>query len=157
MDIMELGAIGELVGGVAVIASLVFVGIQVRQNNRLVANSVAQAARDETSNMFRTLSADPETTHFYLDGLSEDYSDPRDRIRFDMIVAQVFRGSEGLYQRYEEGELSREMFESYERTFAPIFRQPGGLACWGRRHQEFTPRFIEYIDRNVIPRSTEER
>jgi hypothetical protein len=29
MDIMELGAIGELVGGVAVIASPVFVGLQV--------------------------------------------------------------------------------------------------------------------------------
>ncbi len=34
MDIMELGAIGELVGGVAVIASLVYVGLQVRQNTR---------------------------------------------------------------------------------------------------------------------------
>jgi hypothetical protein len=29
MNIMELGAIGELVGGVAVIASLIYVGLQV--------------------------------------------------------------------------------------------------------------------------------
>ena len=36
MDIMELGAIGELVGGVAVIASLVYVGLQVRQNTKAV-------------------------------------------------------------------------------------------------------------------------
>ncbi len=35
MDILELGAIGELVGGLAVIGSLIFVGLQVRQNNRL--------------------------------------------------------------------------------------------------------------------------
>ncbi len=34
MDIMELGAIGELVGCVAVVASLVYVGLQVRQSNR---------------------------------------------------------------------------------------------------------------------------
>ena len=34
MNIMELGAIGELVGGLAVIASLVYVGVQVRQNTR---------------------------------------------------------------------------------------------------------------------------
>ena len=33
MNIMELGAIGELVGGVAVIASLIYVGAQVRQGN----------------------------------------------------------------------------------------------------------------------------
>ena len=42
MDIMELGAIGELVGGVAVVASLIFVGVQVRQNAR----SVRHAAQD---------------------------------------------------------------------------------------------------------------
>ena len=33
MDIMELGAIGELVGGVAVVGPLLFVGFQVRQSN----------------------------------------------------------------------------------------------------------------------------
>ena len=32
MDIMELGAIGELVGGVAVIGSLIYVGLQVRHS-----------------------------------------------------------------------------------------------------------------------------
>ena len=34
MDIMELGAIGELVGGVAVIGSLIFVGIQLRTTTK---------------------------------------------------------------------------------------------------------------------------
>ena len=34
MNIMELGAMGELVGGVAVIASLLYVGLQVRQSVR---------------------------------------------------------------------------------------------------------------------------
>ena len=32
MDILELGAAGELVGGVAVVASLVYVGLQIRHN-----------------------------------------------------------------------------------------------------------------------------
>ena len=36
MNILELGAIGELVGGVAVIASLIYVGLQVRQNTRVM-------------------------------------------------------------------------------------------------------------------------
>ncbi len=33
MNIMELGAIGELVGGVAVIASLIYLSLQIRQSN----------------------------------------------------------------------------------------------------------------------------
>lgn len=32
MDITTLGAVGELVGGVAVVASLIYVGLQVHQN-----------------------------------------------------------------------------------------------------------------------------
>ncbi len=36
MNIMGLGAIGELVGGVAVIASLVYVGFQVKQYTNTV-------------------------------------------------------------------------------------------------------------------------
>ena len=36
MDIMELGAIGELVGGVAVIGSLLYLALQVRHGNSLV-------------------------------------------------------------------------------------------------------------------------
>ena len=42
MDIMELGAIGELVGGVAVIASLLYVGFQVRQSTSVAKGELAQ-------------------------------------------------------------------------------------------------------------------
>ena len=35
MDIMELGAIGELVGGVAVLATLIYLALQVRHGNSL--------------------------------------------------------------------------------------------------------------------------
>ena len=51
MDIMELGAIGELVGGLAVIASLVYVGVQVRQNTFAVRASAAQAFADSINGM----------------------------------------------------------------------------------------------------------
>ena len=45
MNIMELGAIGELVGGVAVIGSLIYVGLQVRQSNAQAvrANQIAKS------------------------------------------------------------------------------------------------------------------
>ena len=46
MDIMELGAIGELVGALAVVASLLYVGTQVRQSNRQARDA---AARDVTT------------------------------------------------------------------------------------------------------------
>ncbi len=48
MDIMELGAIGEMVGGVAVLATLIYLAVQVRQGNK---TERAQAHRSWTREM----------------------------------------------------------------------------------------------------------
>ncbi len=54
MDIMELGAIGELVGGVAVIASLIYVGLQVRQGNQINrAESARAIVRDYNNFLYK--------------------------------------------------------------------------------------------------------
>lgn len=39
MTILELGAIGELVGGTAVVATLIYLAVQVRQNTRSIENA----------------------------------------------------------------------------------------------------------------------
>lgn len=52
IDIMELGAIGELVGGLAVVGSLIYLAAQVRQSNRLEkAESSRAATRDYINTM----------------------------------------------------------------------------------------------------------
>ena len=43
MNIMELGAIGELVGGVAVIATLIYLAVQIRQGNQAGAREAHRA------------------------------------------------------------------------------------------------------------------
>jgi hypothetical protein len=58
MDIMELGAIGELVGGVAVIASLVYVGLQIRQNTGAMRAASAQNLVTVSTNGHFLLAAD---------------------------------------------------------------------------------------------------
>ena len=44
MDIMELGAIGELVGGVAVLLTLIYLALQVGQNVKQLKVSSLQTA-----------------------------------------------------------------------------------------------------------------
>ncbi len=53
MDIMELGAIGELVGGVAVVASLLFVGLQVRHSNKLASAETVRSFLHEYNAVMR--------------------------------------------------------------------------------------------------------
>lgn len=55
MDIMELRAPEELVGGVAVVAPLISVGLQVRQNTRAVQSTTHSQMLDDTTNIARLL------------------------------------------------------------------------------------------------------
>lgn len=73
MDIMELGAIGEFVSGVAVIGSLLFVGMQVRQSNhlakgaaetengRMMMDYLSVGARDDLSAIYYKVYFHPES------------------------------------------------------------------------------------------------
>ena len=60
MGIMELGAIGELVGGVAVIGSLIFVGLQIRQGNATDSLSASLGLQSSHNEMVRFLCADSD-------------------------------------------------------------------------------------------------
>ena len=56
MSILELGALGEFIGAIAVVISLVFVGLQVRQNTKMVKAQTAAVDR-QVSNEFADIAA----------------------------------------------------------------------------------------------------
>ncbi len=77
MNIMELGAIGELVGGVAVIGSLLYVGLQVRQSNERSRQTLelerAQANREMSGHFAEVLGSlrEPELMDLVQRGMSD--------------------------------------------------------------------------------------
>ena len=56
MNIMELGALGEFVGSVGVIATLVYLAVQIRQNSRQISENVKSLRRREMNETMQTYS-----------------------------------------------------------------------------------------------------
>ncbi len=149
MDIMELGAIGELVGGVAVIGSLIYVGLQVRHSNQIATNAAAQTFRQLSGDFVQGIYSDEGLAALYLAGCADrETLPPADRLRFDMMLNHMFRNLESQYLEHLDGHLDSEILLSYQRSFAPIFEQPGGMASWGRQRTQMTARFAEWVDRS---------
>ena len=55
-----IGAIGEVVGGVAVIATLLYLAVQIRQNARSVRNAASLSVNEGLAEINRRVSNDPE-------------------------------------------------------------------------------------------------
>ncbi len=154
MDIMELGAIGELVGGVAVIASLIYVGLQVRQSNEHAQQSIAmeqgQAGRETPGTFAQLTMTDPEfitvlqraTTQF--DGLS--HAD-QGRVAAWLTSLQFFVLSSFIAA--EEGLFKRDMADRMLAYFASYMKYPGLNKWWAHLSPYVQAEFVDAVEQQV--------
>ena len=106
MDIMELGAIGELVGGVAVIGSLLFVGLQIRQGNATDNLSAALGLQSSHNEMVNFLWQDPE---LLLEGLSNFNELPEtSRLKLAGSLYMLYSHAELVFQQQQKGLITPE-------------------------------------------------
>jgi len=149
MSIMELGAIGEFIGAFGVIASLVYVGLQVRQNTRAMrsetrlglANSMYQNHYDaalnvDMSRIIFTSATDPES-------MTND-----DLYRWTFWFQGTYHMLEGYYHEYQEGQLSKEFMERLDSWIAGQMQMEHFRAWWQseRTQNRYTESFLAYVD-----------
>ena len=85
-----IGAIGEVVGGVAVIATLLYLAVQIRQNARSVRNAASLSVNEGLAEINRRVSNDPEFADLWLRGL-KDYGGLTgvERMRFGSYALDI--------------------------------------------------------------------
>ncbi len=146
MDIMELGAIGELVGGVAVIATLLYLALQIRRS------SIAENARafESATNAWNLAAAnlleDTNLATFQL-GCSEYHTLPTgERFRFTLLVVQFLDRFDMMLHFEAPGIIESGYVSGYYGTLIHDFMQnPGFQAVWREEGNYFSPRLRRWM------------
>ena len=149
MDIMELGAIGEFVSGLAVIGSLLYVGIQLRQAKEVLRMESARSTSQEYRGFLFEL-MDPERMELFRRGLSHfDEMSPNDQARFHAYLTPVFIAAQNTFAMGQRGATERGMTDIVESFNWAALRSPGA-ASWWSSYKYFLPEdFVEYVDARV--------
>jgi hypothetical protein len=106
MDIMELGAIGELVGGIAVIASLIYVGLQVRQANRQARDEAARGVANQFDRYIETIVADPDVRAAWVIATGGTHGGPMrnprslDPDQLSLVAMVLYRALHQIHSHY---------------------------------------------------------
>jgi hypothetical protein len=106
-----IGALAEVFGAVAVIATLAYLAVQIRQNNRLIEASLAESHVSAANELPRIIASDADAADIFWRGLDTPRKDlpVEDVRRFDPMIFlytisayQAFRqdGEEGLARSY---------------------------------------------------------
>ncbi len=153
MDIIELGAIGELVGGVAVIGSLLFVGIQLRTTTKTLRAQSSYEAFSKANELNQVPISDPRLATIINDfedtGVADVDESSAAQLRY--FVRSAFMQWSAQQFLHQQGILDDAYWEKsleYARSFVGT---EFGAAWWAKDKNvgTYPPEFVRLIDRRA--------
>lgn len=154
MNIQDLGALGEVVGAIAVVVSLIYLATQIRQNTRQISMSVESARLAafertvESSNQAREiLFTNPEIADLFLRGLA-DYRNlqSRDRFRCNMLFRNLLSSIQGVYIRQMTMDPNAANPDGTRKTLAALFTSPGIRQWLEEVETDWRPEFARLVE-----------
>lgn len=149
MNWQAIAAISEIIGTIAVVVSLIYVAVQIRQNTAAL-NTDARAsflAALQTVNSFSLANSD--VVHRGL--FNGEELDGEDLTRFTTIVHSAFNAWEALYTEFLAGNVEPEYWEGKLRQIQWTLSRPSCRHAWDNFTHLFDERFVKYIERNIGP------
>jgi hypothetical protein len=138
-----LGAVGEVVGAIAVVVTLLYLTVQLRQNTRTVEHSIQRGVHEDAAEWMYKLVENPELTELYRSGLRGDDLSSNDRLRFAFLLSLMFLHWDHAY--------TSGAFDVVNNANIPgILARPGGAASWEMAtsgYMALNPDFVEHVNR----------
>jgi len=147
MDLEALGNLGEIIGGVAVIFSILYLARQINQSTGL-ARAENQRELLNTAHIWHPLATTPGLTAD-LRGAINRYSelDPDAQARFHHFMHPLVNHVEAVFRMHRQGLIEDDSCERWVAGLIGIIRTPGGSQWWEQVQGMFGPEFLEEIER----------
>ena len=114
MTIQDLGDIGDLIGGIAVVATLIYLAAQVRQNTAMITAQTVQASVDATQRVLLFRAEQPALRALFRKARTgEDLSQDELEVLASYLQA-VFMNFQARLMHHERGLFDQSVNESYE-------------------------------------------
>jgi hypothetical protein len=146
MSLSDLASLGSFVNGIAVLISLIYLSLQVRQTKRNQQIAIRHSRVSRIVELQLAL-ADPGVAGAWLHGSGspQEITPPELSQYINLCRALFFHFEDSFYQR-EEGLLNDEAFETVVAGARLSARSPGWRAAWRIARPNFDGRFLAFMD-----------
>lgn len=145
VDIQDLGSIGEVVGAIAVIATLVYLSRQIAQSNTATHRQMYSQAATAVSEFWLNLAREPELYELFRRMLTTpDQLQKHEVERAFLVLDSYLSLLEAYYLHNQEfGEVLSQ--DRWERVLRQLLHTEGGRMYWAKRKFAFHSDFAEYL------------
>jgi hypothetical protein len=146
MNWEAIAAIGEILGALAVVVTVAYLAVQVRQNTASVSTSTYESVVSGFNRINLSIAEDEELASLFQRGLYEpDSLTENEGVRFAFVMRAASNEFQKLIRLKETGALSAQEWERMGREAGQVFRTPGGR-IFREGHASYADLFEE-IDR----------
>ena len=156
MSLPDLASLGSFVSGIAVLGSLIFLYLQMRQIGAQIEQAernqraAIRAERTSRTTAAMTAMVEPSAADalFLGNAASEEMSATQVRQYFLYCLAR-FTNADDAFSQHAEGLLGDSAFNSFVATFKAALSTPGFRAAWQMQRAQFDGNFVVFMDKLV--------
>jgi hypothetical protein len=151
MSLSDLSSLGSFISGVAVLVSLIYLALQVRQAEKNQRAIVQQERVSRSSDQLFRL-ADPLLTRAWMKGLKsvEDLTD-EEAFQFTLVTTAMLRSVEDAYFQHKLGLLDPASFNNQVTPLRGVLTTASGVALWKSLRRNYDESFATFIDALIPP------
>ncbi len=147
MTLEQVFFASQSVAAVGVIASLIFVGLQVRSSAKAVRSATAQAVHENFSSWYLALADNASGLAVVLKGFgSLNELSATERAQFNCIFLAFTSHSQNAFHQWRQGHLANELWTCWEALLMNMVHTSGGVAFWRERSYVFAQDFRDEVN-----------
>ena len=143
-----IGAIGEVIGALAVFLTLGYLAVQIRQNTKAVRASALDSSVNAVNAVRVAMFESAEVAAIYGKGLENpDELDDDEKVRFRLLLHTILWAVWNIYAQTEYGGLSKSIWAAQLPLLDRVINSCGGIWFWDQYRMEFDEKFRDEVDK----------
>jgi hypothetical protein len=144
-----ISAVGQMLGAIGLIISLIYLAIQIRSQKQERRNTAMNALVTHFSDLMRSQVENADLCEIWLRGLQDfDALDPASKLRFGSHLGRQLRAADSLYLYFLDETLDPRLWRGFERTILDVAAYPGFQKWWPTRKHWYSDEFCALIDKH---------
>jgi hypothetical protein len=142
-----INAVSQFVSSIAVVLSVLYLGIQVHRSTRVAKVAAQDAAASAVRDVTNTFMENAEMSRIWGAGLENIESlSVEDQARFFHASHQFLKALETIHFHYLNGLMDKQLWFGWEELLRHYITAPGIVQYWKRRSALFSARFRDYVN-----------
>lgn len=141
-----LGAIGELLGALAVILTLGYLTVQVRQNTKSI-NVTAKNDIDQQYTAYTDLLLkDTELLELQLRGMAQEKLDRTEYVKYSLLMQRATWSFSSMHRQFSSKSVTDNEWHETDKLIKWFTLAPGYRSWWKKNSSNYSVEFRNYLN-----------